>query len=761
LWSANGLIWTPRLMLEIYSSNPTRAENKFGRLDAIATVMLAVFVLWGAWELIGGSAIDWKAPLMYEGDSILHLLLIKRLWDGHGYLLNTVAGFPFGSSFHDFPGSDGFSLATLWLLAKITKSVAISFNAYYLLGFPAAAISAFVVFRSQGIARMPAIAASVLFAFAPFHFLRLGHLYYTWYFVIPIFFWYGIRVSESLTPVFKKNSLSSSRWRHAFSLVLLSSFGVYYAFFGCIIIGLSGFFGAIRHHSLQPFKHAIIAGLIIALGVLANIAPNIAYFSEHGKNDVIAVRSPSEAEVHGLKLIQMLLPQQLHRSAKLREISERYNNNFPLVAENSLASLGVIASIGFLLMLGIAVLPRRSQTAASSIFLLAFLTVSLVLIATIGGFSAIFAEFVSAQIRAWNRISIFISFLGIFGFAYALHHIRPRAPIYCAALIISLVAFGIWDQSPAQNVKHINRTQENYRSDAAYIKKIEAVAGPTAAVYELPYMQFPESPGVGTLNAYDLGKPYLHSKNMRWSFGTMAGRMGDNFYQKLSQQPLPIQLEIVRYLGFTGLYIDRRGYADGGAAIEGELHALTANSSPLTNAQGNVAFYQLAITNVAAQMPLSLAAHSLLDSFSLSIKDGSAIFGEISPWQIDFSRSALMQLSAVTGLQKYEPWGTWSDGATIALRFKKALPKKFALTLTAKAFGPNIGQSFTVSIEDTQRIFVPQAEFETITLDVELKNSTDLLLISVPHPVSPKSLGANEDVRILGLGLKELKITPR
>ncbi len=698
---------------------------------------------------------------MYEGDSILHLLLIKRLWDGHGYLLNTAAGFPFGSSFHDFPGSDGFSLAALWLLAKITKSVAISFNAYYLLGFPAAAISAFVVFRSQGITRMPAIAASVLFAFAPFHFLRLGHLYYTWYFVIPIFFWYGIRVSESLTPVFKKNSLSSSRWRHAFSLSLLSSFGVYYAFFGCIVIGLSGFFGAIKHRSLQPFKHATIAGFIIALGVMANIAPNIAYFSEHGKNDVIAVRSPSEAEVHGLKLIQMLLPQPLHRSATLREIAERYNNNFPLVAENSFASLGAIASIGFLLMLGIAVLPKRPKIEKSSILLLAFLTVSLVLIATIGGFSAVFAEFVSPQIRAWNRISIFISFLGIFGFAYALNQLQPRAPIYCTILIIPLVAFGIWDQSPAKNETRINHIQESYRSDAAYAKKIETAAGPTAAVYELPYMQFPESSGVGKLNAYDLGKPYLHSKNMRWSFGTMAGREGDNFYKELSQQPLSVQLEIVRHLGFTGLYIDRRGYADGGAAIEGELHKLAPDSLPLINTQGNVAFYQLAITNTTEKTPLSLAARSLLDSFSLSIKDGNVIFGEISPWQINFSRSASMQLREATGLQKYEPWGVWSDGATIALRFKKALPKKFTLVLTAKAFGPNIGRPSTVSIQDVQRTFVPQAEFETITLEVELENSTDLLLISIPHPVSPKSLGANEDVRILGLGLKELKVIPQ
>ncbi|MGJ7571733.1 DUF7024 domain-containing protein [Variovorax sp. RB2P76] len=748
-------------MFEIHSSNPTRADDKFGRLDVIATVMLAVFVLWGAWELIGGTAIDWKAPLMYEGDSILHLLLIKRLWDGHGYLLNTAAGFPFGSSFHDFPGSDGFSLAALWLLAKITKSVAISFNAYYLLGFPAAAISAFVVFRSQGITRMPAIAASILFAFAPFHFLRLGHLYYTWYFVIPIFFWYGIRVSESLTPVFKKNSPSSSRWRHAFSLALLSSFGVYYAFFGCIVIGLSGFFGAIKHRSLQPFKHATIAGFIIALGVMANIAPNIAYFSEHGKNDVIAVRSPSEAEVHGLKLIQMLLPQPLHRSATLREIAERYNNNFPLVAENSFASLGAIASLGFLLMLGVAVLPKRPKIEESSILLLAFLTVSLVLIATIGGFSAVFAEFVSPQIRAWNRISIFISFLGIFGFAYALGKMQPRAPTYCTILIISLVAFGIWDQSPEKNVKRINHIQESYRSDAAYAKEIETAVGPTAAVYELPYMQFPESPGVGTLNSYDLGKPYLHSKNMRWSFGTMAGREGDNFYKELSQQPLSVQLEIVRHLGFTGLYIDRRGYADRGAAIEGELHKLAPDSLPLINTQGNVAFYQLAITNPTEKIPLSLAARSLLDSFSLSIKDGNVIFGEISPWQINFSRSASMQLRAATGLQKYEPWGVWSDGATIALQFKKALPKKFTLTLIAKAFGPNIGQPSTVSFQDVQRTFVPQAEFETITLEVELENSTDLLLISIPHPVSPKSLGVNEDVRILGLGLKELKVIPQ
>ncbi len=76
-------------MLTIAESNVQRR-----RTDLIVSAALAVCVTLTAWLLIGGTAIKWRVPLAYDGDAILHLLLINRLGDGNGYFYNTATGFP-------------------------------------------------------------------------------------------------------------------------------------------------------------------------------------------------------------------------------------------------------------------------------------------------------------------------------------------------------------------------------------------------------------------------------------------------------------------------------------------------------------------------------------------------------------------------------------------------------------------------------------------------------------------------------------------
>ncbi len=42
----------------------------------------------------------------------------------------------------------------------------------------------------------------------------------------------------------------------------------------------------------------------------------------------------------------------------------------------------------------------------------------------------------------------------------------------------------------------------------------------------------------------------------------MKGRDGDMYYRSLANEPIEKQLEVIKRLGFNGIYIDRRGYAD-------------------------------------------------------------------------------------------------------------------------------------------------------------------------------------------------------
>ena len=61
---------------------------------------------------------------------------------------------------------------------------------------------------------------------------------------------------------------------------------------------------------------ATIAGLFIGLifaSEVANFAPSLLYLHHHGANPEGMTRQPAEAEIYGLKLVQMLLPTTDHR----------------------------------------------------------------------------------------------------------------------------------------------------------------------------------------------------------------------------------------------------------------------------------------------------------------------------------------------------------------------------------------------------------------------------------------------------------------
>ncbi len=617
------------------------------------------------------------------------------------------------------------------------------------------------VLRTQSITRLFSLVAATLFAFAPFHFLRLGHLYYTWYFSIPIFIWYGTRISQATTAVWQGKWFTARRLGHALTLLLISSLGVYYAFFGCIVIGLSAIFDSLKLHSIRPLQHAAITGAIVAGAVFANLAPNLAFYIEHGRNDAVATRTPSESELYGLKIAQLLLPQRAHRSSYLREITTHYSNTFPLVNENSVSSLGIVASIGFLLLLGISLSSSRDLNARfPTLRLYAFLTTSLVLIATIGGFSALFAQFASDLIRAWSRISIYIAFLSISVIAYALDYLRKWSTNVAILLSAALIVLGLWDQTSPTAKSYLRNEQQSYLSDKTYVAQIEGATTPDAAIYQLPYMRFPESGPLEKLTDYDLAKPYLHSKNLHWSFGTIADREGDAFFYALSQESIEVQLEVVRYLGFAGLYLNRGGYADNGLAIEEQIRKII-HSQPLLNSSGQIAFYSTTEIPSRPLEELSAAARSLLKKFALSVENGKVITGEVSPWQIDFRRALATQVREAEGLQLPERWGRWSRGDSIKLRFKRELPQKFSITLNVMAFGPNIGEPVLLRVGSIQKPFTAQANLENATLEFELEHPTDTISIKVPHAVSPKSLRRYEDSRVIGLGFKEITITPR
>jgi phosphoglycerol transferase len=228
---------------------------------------------------------------------------------------------------------------------------------------------------------------------------------------------------------------------------------------------------------------------------------------------------------------------------------------------------------------------------------LAIAATAAVLIATVGGFSGLFAYIVTPQLRAWSRMSIFIAFFSLAGVALAIDWFLARqAARVGLALLVLLVTVGFLDQTNASSTPQYDFNRQGYEHDAAFVHVIENRLPRGAAVFELPYEPFPEPQPAfvpPTFGPYDMSRPYLHSHDLRWSYGLMKGRAGD-WQAALVQLPPPLVARALAAIGFDGLYVDRNGYADHGNHLMAEL--AREAGPPLTgsdDARDHLAFFDV------------------------------------------------------------------------------------------------------------------------------------------------------------------------
>jgi phosphoglycerol transferase len=218
-----------------------------------------------------------------------------------------------------------------------------------------------------------------------------------------------------------------------------------------------------------------------------------------------------------------------------------------------------------------------------------------VLLATVGGFSGVIAYLVTPQLRAWARMSIFIEFFALAAVAVLADQLAIRRGMRVGgAVLATLLVIGFLDQTNAGSVPEYAATAARYRSDAALVKTLEAKLPRGARVFELPYEPFPEpQPAFAPpdLGPYDMARPYLHSHHLRWSYGLMKGRAGDWQAALVALPPALVARALVA-AGFSGIYVDRGGYADGAAYVVNALSEATG-AQPISSPDGRLAFVDL------------------------------------------------------------------------------------------------------------------------------------------------------------------------
>ncbi|HWH13074.1 MAG TPA: hypothetical protein VG165_18275 [Solirubrobacteraceae bacterium] len=587
----------------------------------------------------------WKAnlgvPLRYTqvDDSKFYFMLVKGIIDHGWYQTNANLGAPFGARLYDFPqGADNLNFLLIKGLGLVTSSWAVVTNLFFLLTFPLTGLAAYYALRRLEVSPAAACVCSVLFSLLPYHFYRQeSQLLLSAYYSVPLTGYLFIALVSG-RPVFAsrpdagRRALALVSGRSVLSVltcVVIGSAGLYYAGFAIVLLLAATIVAVVGGRGRSALASGAVVCLVVGATLVFNLAPSIRYGLEHGANTAI-VRTPIESEQLGLRLSNLLLPVQGDRIPGLTKVSGNYAaKTSPGYCESCNAGLGVVGSGGFIVLClvglsalvgvaGVAGARRAWQARLRPAALGAAVAFG---IGTTGGVSALIAYFVTPDLRGWNRLSLFIAFFSFLAVGTLLDGARRRVGRRAAAgagggaaagrtavrrglgwAIVLVVVLGLGATEETSNFYLVSYSAaaRSYHADQAFGRVIEASMPRGSSIFELPYVPFPEGYHVagvpttattGFATSYELLRPYLNTTGLDFSFAAVKGRPTD-WESALSAKPLNLAVAGAAAAGFSGIYVDPRGYGPQASRV-GEWLRQLVGAAPLASSLANAWFVDL------------------------------------------------------------------------------------------------------------------------------------------------------------------------
>ena len=548
-------------------------------------------------------------------------------------------------------------------------------------------------------------------------------------------------------------------------IFFLSLFGLYYTFFGIVIITIGFVASLYGDTSFYKVKVFFLTLSLLIFGTVAQLSPHFYNNAVNGNNDSVGSRSAMESEVYGFKLMQLILPRQGHRVEKLAQINSLYSGSTPLINENITSSLGIFGAFGFVFAFFriFSSLSGRIN-GPSSTSLISLIVLILFLIGTIGGLGSLFSHVIDPSMRAWNRISIFIAFgaLLIF-FMYLDSYLRNKVSKKILVLITTFIfVIGMLD-STVPACKSCNQAaKRTFESEKKFIEDIESILPTNSAIYQLPYFPFPEVPPLYKLLDYQHANGFIHSDNLRWSYGGMKGREGDQFFKFLAKESLSKQLEVISRLGFQGVYVDLNGYPD--KTILKEISDILGFPPTLIRGDSPVVFFKLNNSNNKSDL-IGKSVEQIMDIAQFHVDENGVQvrYDSVLDDGIDFRLNGIPSfVKKITGLSRQEDWGRWSDknlADDVTIEMVEPLPKEFELVVQLVPFTPNVNKIIDIQIGNfifPVRLLEGENQYKLkVALD---SNTYHKIIFKIHNSKTPKSLGINIDTRDIGVGFVDLKI---
>jgi phosphoglycerol transferase len=507
-----------------------------------------------------------RVPIAYSGDGLFFTVLVRAIKED-GLLHATRIGAPFGSDIVDWPIGMWLPWGIMAALMAALDEPGTAINLYWFATVVASGLGATYALRRLRVPPVLAFVLGILYACQPYTFYR-NVLHVNLAFpLVPLLALLCLRVAGT-------RPQDETRGERALTLAACAAQGfcyVYYSFFACLLLVIAAPIGWLRTGSARLARRAAAAVLLLALGTAITVLPSVVYWQRNGTNRDLAYKAPQETDLFGLKLRHLLAPIDDHPFPPLRALAVTIERaGFPGENENTQSKLASVGSLGLLALLLFAIgraaglLPPRDEELDGA----AALTLATLFVSLVGGLASFFSVLVSPEIRAYNRIVVFVSFFSLLAVGTLLSRagrtwprlawLGPRSRMLGAA---ALLVAGLLDEIPVAHLAQLRAGSDaSFAEDRAFTREIEARLAPGSMVFQLPAMTIPvDRTTRPPMVYYDPGRAYLHSRTLRWSWGAIIGRTHDWQTGVASFPPA----ELVRTLavaGFSGVWLDRYGY---------------------------------------------------------------------------------------------------------------------------------------------------------------------------------------------------------
>jgi len=487
------------------------------------------------------------------------------------------------------------------------------YNLGLLIGHLLAAATFYLVARASSCTVSWAFVSALAFGLAPYLFAQSPHhitCQYAWHVPLFLLVWRWCATDSGLT-------LASPHLKAALAIAVITGVqNPYYTNVFCQLTLLGGAIVAWRMRSWAPLTGALA---VIAAAACAFAMMNIdtwTYRAAHTANPGALLREYKWLDIYGFKLVDLFIPPVAHRGQSFAAFGLAHRQASPLLDEGA-AYLGLIGIAALLWLVATAVRNAVEQR-TSAVPLEAWQVLWIVIMFNTGGLNAIVGSFTGfTMFRTACRYSIVILAIVLLYAARRLsdwqrtatEHTPPdMLQIVTRTAVAGLCLLTLWDQVPrAPTPDERALIARQVQADREFVGTMEAALPSGAMVFQLPVMDFPEAPLPG-VPSYDHFRPYLYSKDLRYSFGAIKGRERDRWQREVQellvrgatvdQQAQKIRFDVenvrravdkVKELGFSALYVNRNGFPDRGKGLEEALLEIGYDAPPIRNATGDLA----------------------------------------------------------------------------------------------------------------------------------------------------------------------------